>query len=88
LSPLSASVIACGILLAAPLRRARAVKTLSVLSILLLMLLMISCGGGNGTSSRTGALSAPETQPGTYQITITGNSAGLAHSTQLGLTIR
>jgi hypothetical protein len=50
----------------------------SLLGLFLLALLLSSCGGGGSNGRRSGG-QLQRTQPGTYEITVTGTSGTLGH---------
>jgi uncharacterized repeat protein (TIGR01451 family) len=54
----------------------------------LLLMLMIACGGGGlGTTSTLSPPAQTGTPAGTYTISVTGTSSGLAHAVNLTLTV-
>jgi len=74
-----------GMMLAGSKRRK---KNLSVLVVLIFvvgaMLFMSACAGGTGIATQ----SQPGTKPGTYTITVSGQSGSLQHSVPVTLTVQ
>lgn len=68
------------------LRRQRVVAVLFCITLLALGL-CIACGGGTG-SGGTGTGGQPGTPAGTYQITVSGASGALVHTTQITLIVQ
>jgi large repetitive protein len=57
--------------------------------VLLLVLMMPACGGGGGGGSNNGGVThSPGTTPGTYTVTINGNSGGTTQTTTVQLVVQ
>jgi len=67
-------------------RHAKPVLLVSLLGVFLLALLIPSCGGG-GSNGGGGGGQQQGTQPGTYTITVSGNSGTLTHQAPATVTL-